>query len=72
MSDRPLGASFRDPSGFVFERDGVLYRRVNRPSAEHYDRLMSGLYPELHERGHPLRAHALPDAQAVSRRRLES
>ena len=27
--NKPLGASFRDPSGFLFTRDGVLYRQVN-------------------------------------------
>jgi len=40
-SPRPSGAagerdpgSFRDPSGFVFRRDGVLYRQVNRVFAD--------------------------------------
>ncbi len=52
MTDGILGASFRDPSGFVFEQDGVLYRQVNRRYAEHYDHLMgSGLYAELTGRG---------------------
>ncbi|HXV37685.1 MAG TPA: SAM-dependent methyltransferase [Myxococcota bacterium] len=47
-----LGASFRDPSGFVFERDGVLYRQVNRSYAADYDRLLgSGLYAALVEKG---------------------
>src|SRR5438034_1331075 len=41
-------ASFRDPSGFVFERDGVLYRQVNAGYSEHYERLAaSGLYKRL-------------------------
>ena len=30
MSEQVLGASFRDPSGFVFERDGLIHRQVNR------------------------------------------
>ena len=30
MDWQPLDSSFRDPSGFVFTRDGVLYRQVNR------------------------------------------
>ncbi len=48
MSDQKLGASFRDPSGFLFTRDGVLYRQVNREYANEYDRLMhSGLYQKL-------------------------
>jgi ribosomal protein L11 methylase PrmA len=43
-----LGSSFRDPSGFVFEREGVLYRQVNQAYAEQYSRLMqSGLYARL-------------------------
>ena len=48
MTDTALGASFRDPSGFLFERDGVLLRRVQPVYAAHYDRLMeSGLYERL-------------------------
>jgi hypothetical protein len=58
MTDAALGASFRDPSGFVFEHDGVVYRQVNRTYAEDYDHLMnSGLYAELVENG-LLLAHA--------------
>jgi hypothetical protein len=52
MTDDTLGASFRDPSGFVFEREGVLYRQVNRSYAADYDLLLSsGLYDALVERG---------------------
>lgn len=41
-------ASFRDPSGFLFVRDGILYRQVNQAYREDYERLMSsGLYEEL-------------------------
>ena len=41
-------ASFRDPSGFLFRRDGILYRQVNEAGREAYDRFMaSGLYEEL-------------------------
>jgi hypothetical protein len=40
--------SFRDPSGFVFVTDGVLYRQVNRVYEPHYRQLVrSGLYEEL-------------------------
>ncbi len=47
-SERRVAGSFRDPSGFVFERDGVLRRQVNRGYQAHYDRLMSsGLYDKL-------------------------
>jgi ribosomal protein L11 methylase PrmA len=34
-------ASFRDPSGFIFTRGGVLYRQVQSGYREHYDRLIS-------------------------------
>jgi ribosomal protein L11 methylase PrmA len=45
-------ASYRDPSGFVFRRDGVLYRQVNRSfAAEWRAFLASGLYDELTTRG---------------------
>ncbi len=45
-------ASFRDPSGFLFYQDGVLYRQVNQEYQSHYDQLMeSGLYQELVENG---------------------
>ncbi len=43
-ADRRTPGSFRDPSGFVFERDGTLYRQVNRAYQADYDRLVaSGL-----------------------------
>jgi len=41
-------SSFRDPSGFVYSRDGNLYRQVNLRYRNEYDQLMqSGLYAEL-------------------------
>ena len=41
-------ASFRDPSGFIFERDGCTLRQVNECYRENYDALLaSGLYEEL-------------------------
>ena len=40
--------SFRDPAGFVFRRDGVLYRQVQQAYRDRYDHLMqSGLYSAL-------------------------
>jgi hypothetical protein len=39
--DRRIPGSFRDPSGFVFERDGALYRQVNLAYRADYDRLVS-------------------------------
>mgnify|MGYP001431201682 FL=1 len=52
-----LGASFRDPSGFLFKRDGVLYRQVNTSYRKAYDHLMSsGLYDAL-TASHKMVAH---------------
>jgi ribosomal protein L11 methylase PrmA len=60
-SPHRLGASFRDPAAFVFERDGVLYRQVNAAGATAYDKLMrSGLYSALTEAG-DLVAHSEVD-----------
>ena len=47
-----LSASFRDPSGFLFSRGGVLYRQINRAYEKEYARLMeSGLYERLVKAG---------------------
>jgi ribosomal protein L11 methylase PrmA len=44
--------SFRDPSGFVFTREGTLYRQVNEVFAADYDAVVaSGLYQELADAG---------------------
>jgi hypothetical protein len=45
-------ASFRDPSGFLFTRLGILYRQVNQSYAGDYNRLMdTGLYAKLVKAG---------------------
>ena len=47
-----LGASFRDPSGFLFREQGVLYRQINHSYQTDYDRfIQSGLYQRLVEDG---------------------
>lgn len=47
-----IPGSFRDPSGSLFRREGVLYRRVNPIYREHYDLLISShLYEELTQAG---------------------
>ena len=52
INNGQLSASFRDPSGFLFSRDGVLYRQVNRKYEREYTRLMkSGLYDKLVKAG---------------------
>lgn len=51
-ADTPDPASFRDRSGHVFRREGVIHRRVEPRYGPHYDRLMaSGLYGKLLTRG---------------------
>jgi hypothetical protein len=41
-------ASYRDPAGFVFTRNGVCYRQVNHSYAKNYEQLInSGLYNAL-------------------------
>jgi ribosomal protein L11 methylase PrmA len=48
VDGQPLDSSFRDPSGFVFTRDGVLYRQVNRVFRDEFEAVSaSGLYDEL-------------------------
>ena len=43
-----IGGSFRDPSGFAFVSDGIVYRQVNESYRTNFDQLMgSGLYEEL-------------------------
>ncbi|HET7468409.1 MAG TPA: class I SAM-dependent methyltransferase [Gemmatimonadales bacterium] len=49
---RPLESSFRDPSGFMFTRSGVLYRQVNRVFANEFEAVTgTGLYDELSRQG---------------------
>lgn len=51
-SDHRVGSSFRDPNGFMFVRDGELYRQINQSYAPEYSQLMqSGLYGKLTEAG---------------------
>lgn len=44
--------SFRDPAGFVFTREGVLYRQIDRPFGPTWDEFVaSGLHADLVEGG---------------------
>jgi len=48
METKTEAASFRDPSGFLFFKDGALYRQINQVYREHYDHMQtSGLYKSL-------------------------
>ena len=70
-----IAASFRDPHGFVFRRETVLYRQVNEIHQQHFDRFLgSGLYDRLVTDGLLVshaevnRSHAAsPDAYRVIR-----
>ena len=43
-----LPSSFRDPSGFLFFREGNLYRQINRSYKDQYNQFIeSGLYKKL-------------------------
>lgn len=46
-----IPSSFRDPSGFLFKDDGILYRHIGHSYRDHYEYLMhSGLYKILIEK----------------------
>ncbi len=48
MAKNKIASSFRDPSGFLFTQDGVLYRQINKKAKDEYDFLLkSGLYKKL-------------------------
>ncbi len=63
-------SSFRDPSGFIFNLDGTIYRQINQSYREDYDHLLSsGLYKSLVE-SHLLVDHreaeiSPPDSEAA-------
>jgi len=45
-------SSYRDPSGFIFEKNGQLYRQVNKVFKEHFDFFVSsGCYDNLVKKG---------------------
>lgn len=46
-----LASSFRDPSGFLFVREGTLYRQINRTFQVQYNQFIeSGLYERLYSK----------------------
>lgn len=51
--NKSLLSSFRDPSGFIFSQDSIIYRQINRSYQNDYDYLIaSGLYDKLTELGY--------------------
>jgi len=52
MPDHRLAGSFRDPAGFLYRRQGTLYRQINPPGADDLQLLhRSGLYDLLVGKG---------------------
>lgn len=52
MNEVRVQGSFRDPSGFLFRRNNILYRQVNQVYSDNYQLLISsGLYDNLVKRG---------------------
>jgi ribosomal protein L11 methylase PrmA len=67
MSPSRIGSSFRDPSGFLFSRDGVLLRQVQERYRPHYERLRSsGLYDALVAAGLLIPHEERPLAEAAA------
>ena len=71
-----LSSSFRDPAGFLYRRDGRLYRQINQSALDDFHRLRdSGLYQSLiadgllvpHEEVDTASYAATANAQAVIR-----
>lgn len=45
-------SSYRDPSGYVFEKDGTIYRQINQSFKEHFEHFInSGCYLHLVQQG---------------------
>ena len=60
-------ASFRDPSGFVFTNNKVVYRQVNLECKDEFDGLMkSGLYKSLTKKGWLIEHRAAAKSLALS------
>ncbi|OGY22870.1 MAG: hypothetical protein A2172_02930 [Candidatus Woykebacteria bacterium RBG_13_40_15] len=52
MASNLASSSFRDPSGFVFKKNNVIYRQISKDYKENYDYLISsGLYKKLVDEG---------------------
>ncbi|MGZ6372732.1 MAG: class I SAM-dependent methyltransferase, partial [Candidatus Limnocylindria bacterium] len=76
MTDRPAAerepGSYRDPSGFVFRRDGVLYRQINASFADDWAAFeSSGLHKALISQGllvadQPATLEFAPEPNAVA------
>jgi hypothetical protein len=59
------GGSFRDPSGFVFERRGVLLRQIDQRFGADYPALAE-LFPELTRDGLLISHEEVPLTEALT------
>lgn len=67
MTRKVNPGSFRDPSGFVFRQNAILYRQVNDCYRTEYDMLAdSGLYDELVTAGLIIAHEEMPDIESES------
>jgi len=41
LSNELESGSFRDPSGFLFRKDGILYRQINKSYKENFEKEFS-------------------------------
>jgi len=63
-----ISSSFRDPNGFVFLKDKVMYRQINTGYGENYDYFMnSGLYKKLLESNLIVKHEEVSSEHAVSK-----
>jgi hypothetical protein len=66
MASERVNGSFRDPSGFVFTREGTLYRQVNQSYRAEFDAVeTAGLFDRLWEKGLLVRHQAADLALAA-------
>jgi SAM-dependent methyltransferase len=67
MEKAKLAGSFRDPDGFLFYREGCLYRQINDRYRDDYDLLIdSGLYDSLARSGTLVRHEEADISTALS------
>lgn len=67
--NKAIGASFRDPAGYVFcSSEGEILRQINPSGAADYDLLMkSGLYDSLTKAGLLVKHEAVPKSKGLTK-----
>jgi len=54
-------SSYRDPSGFIFESNGVIYRQISNSFRQHFEHFIeSGCYDQLVKKELLIRHHDIP------------